>query len=1231
MKKITFLFALCAMFMLSATKASAEIGDALENTVNWSISASSWCDEDGTSGAVAAAIDGNIGTYWHSNWGGTGEGESRGGGSTTLLATTPEYLILDLGEVVSNIGGVGYVPRNDGSAVVGNGALLDYKLYVSETEFTVPVNCTNTEKQQVLALEGEVAAGTLSDADMSEKFIATEAPVSGRYIMLVWLSGGGPGGNGNYHATCAELNVYGYTADAKPALIGAIAAFQAKVDGATVGTEYGNYAQETINAANEAIAAAQVVVDKGTSTDEEEIAAAEALAEAVAAFQPINPTGLFKLVSGCSAFFNQQGVRKALYASAAGVFAWGTENSDSKPFYWNITVAEDGKLNIQNAAYGTYISGMGTLSETAAGVTYSSLGSGQFALQCGGTIHANGHKSGAGVGGNIVTWTTEADGASAWIFETVDEIPAAAEEAWAWIVGDMENPLMPGKRVATLEDGKQYFVFNTAIDGTQDRTGFLNGNGSGFGLDKTRPSELVLTKNAESSYLWTVKASATEGAYNIMTYDGKYINLSGAASATPVDLNIEEFSASSKKAGANSLAEDGETVVANAEVTADNHVWAVSGADGMCWNGNPETFATWLNAHPFAFYEVYTSSAEQLAAITEAKELIALTGAGYPAADAAERLALDSIVSLNPSTEGHTEGLVAAIAAFKACTNVTLPEAGKVYTITSVQSNGSEYYFGYTPGERLQLVPRTEEAIPDSSAWVCRVTEDGKFVFVNLDKQFLLFRHNDGKTGHATDAGYNDNYGYQSVYDANNELVVSQMVPGSYASASQEEFFGLLMMRGYRAKADDPFFVIKNDGTFDGASAQFYNASYSSALRLEEVADFEVPYIEFDSVSVEPGVVEALPDTLEVEFSEDIQDVMVYIHTDLMEKGESYAFKAGHGPVVNGNKLTIGVPEFALEGVSTYTLTIQATDIYGGAATYGDAPGYVNLTYSLPATDIDAAILEITSVEQAEGNKFVVTVFDPNAMPALGGGDGTMVVINEAEDAAPVVVKNAAGDIVAYAVLGYGEGMNQVEVMVEEIAEAGEYTLVIPEATLWNGMYDPYAEDFGVSFGAIYNAEYTYNFTVEDNTPKLTITGITPEAGSTVAELSTITMTFSEAIAIWSDTPKLTNAAGEVVCKLTYNDVALGEDGKSLILTLPTAITAPGEYTLVVDAGVILAADYQKVNEAATFKLTVGTVDGIDGVAVDGVKAVYYDLSGRVVANPVKGGLYIVNGKKVIK
>ncbi len=649
MKKILYLFSLC-LLLLGTTNAKAAIGDQLDRT-GWSVTASSWCWDSPKEGHFDQIKDGQT-NFWHSNWAGTDDerGSHRGNGGAAL-SVVPEYLIINLG-TVQTIGGFGYIPRNG-----GNGALKNYKIYVSETPFALaaPAN-TDDKKKEALSLDNAllVAEGTLENV-ASEQKIVTTAAVTGQYVAVVWL--GSYGNPADKFANCDEFYVYEYTASLKPTLQEEINAFKAIIAkeeaGGTINP--GCHTQATLDAANTAIATAQDVFDNG---EESEVSAAiVALQTAVSAFNSAsrNPlvTGIYKIVSALPKYYEKQGVYKAIYAGSETEYAWTTLDEDSKTFYWNVTV--DGtNVTIQNAAYETYITGMATLGATGTNVTCTSLSSGQFNLNCNGVMHAGGHGEGAGVSGWITGWGAGFNSASAWRFEAVEAIPEKAESAWAlqvsymqWLAEDlpMAKPLYAGKRASTLENGKRYLIYNTCMPGGQNRTGFLYHNGSSFGLDKTLPSALKLTNNSQYRYVWTVETTETEGVYRLKGSgheyaETHYVNLKGAVSATPQDIYITDFSASTTpvdKAGVGSRAEDEATTVANAEISSADKVWAVynhvafSGND-KTWNGNTDSWTTWASAHPYAFYEVHEALDVTMSAAegVEGVDAIATFSAPYP-------------------------------------------------------------------------------------------------------------------------------------------------------------------------------------------------------------------------------------------------------------------------------------------------------------------------------------------------------------------------------------------------------------------------------------------------------------------------------------------------------------------------------------------------------------------------------------------------------------------------
>ena len=117
-------------------------------------------------------------------------------------------------------------------------------------------------------------------------------------------------------------------------------------------------------------------------------------------------------------FYNVKGVHKALYAGDAP--GWKTLNSADKSFYWQLEVAGS-KFAFKNLSTETYLNGT-AMSENKVEGGLKNLGQERFNIIISGvTVHANGHDSGNGESGNIVSWGGDANSASAWVFtETVD-------------------------------------------------------------------------------------------------------------------------------------------------------------------------------------------------------------------------------------------------------------------------------------------------------------------------------------------------------------------------------------------------------------------------------------------------------------------------------------------------------------------------------------------------------------------------------------------------------------------------------------------------------------------------------------------------------------------------------------------------------------------------------------------------------------------------------------------
>ena len=229
-----------------------------------------------------------------------------------------------------------------------------------------------------------------------------------------------------------------------------------------------------------------------------------------------------------------------------------------------------------------------------------------------------------------------------------------------------------------------------------------------------------------------------------------------------------------------------------------------------------------------------------LAAIEKAEGALAKTGVGYPAAESASRAALVAAVEeakAAPTTENGTK-VNAALVAYMAETNVTLPETGKAYTFTMVAKNGNKFYLNYT-GQDVAMVAATGEALPESAQFVATANGDGTYTFQTNDGNYLVY--------HSKYAGVSwlqgaSTIGFQAEKDDMTNITLAKLSKGNNVAATDEQVFGLVSwysMRGVRSdnNANEMgYMVLKADGSdYDGATAPFWNDNYSSAFLVEEV------------------------------------------------------------------------------------------------------------------------------------------------------------------------------------------------------------------------------------------------------------------------------------------------------------------------------------------------------------------------------------------------------------
>lgn len=139
---------------------------------------------------------------------------------------------------------------------------------------------------------------------------------------------------------------------------------------------------------------------------------------------------LYFIQSGYPEYEAQQSVKKSIFYNGTNM-VWGTFDELNPNHYLTLTITNANKLLIATPE-GKYMQGVtGTMGDEISANSAASLRKyedGTYNIVFGdGTMHTNGHSSGAGVSGNLVNWSGGAATASSWVFvEATEEQYAAA-------------------------------------------------------------------------------------------------------------------------------------------------------------------------------------------------------------------------------------------------------------------------------------------------------------------------------------------------------------------------------------------------------------------------------------------------------------------------------------------------------------------------------------------------------------------------------------------------------------------------------------------------------------------------------------------------------------------------------------------------------------------------------------------------------------------------------------
>ena len=322
---------LLVAFVVTGVSVSAQsvITEGVLDRSGWTLSspaAPSSAIEGAGDGRLAAAIDGNVSTYYHSDW-------SSGTGNNL-----PQYFIIDTGEEgFTNVQGFAYTPRPNN----GNGTSKKLRIYVSDTAFDLSDGVT----ADALSAKSYTPAAEVTFTYPNEcvnKMAGFSAPQSGRYVLVVSdvsKSGG--------HFTCAEFYLCNDML--------AIARSEAK----NSLTKVANYSSLSVFGFTEDYYANAITTIDGTSATEDDYATAVNTILNAAATAKTNIINTLRTGKRVVTFKNQgSGVRTGMMITATkngNTFKALGSTLESDANKWTLKFNDDGTFKLYNVAWNAYL------------------------------------------------------------------------------------------------------------------------------------------------------------------------------------------------------------------------------------------------------------------------------------------------------------------------------------------------------------------------------------------------------------------------------------------------------------------------------------------------------------------------------------------------------------------------------------------------------------------------------------------------------------------------------------------------------------------------------------------------------------------------------------------------------------------------------------------------------------------------------------------------------------
>ena len=288
----------------------------------------------------------------------------------------------------------------------------------------------------------------------------------------------------------------------------------------------------------------------------------------------------------------------------------------------------------------------------------------------------------------------------------------------------------PSERVTTLETGVKYMIYNTCYNDTQDRTGFISSNSSGgFGHTGDSHPRPKAFKTTSESYLWTLDKVTDPSGFGYYLHSvalDKYASATGvytdAASSQVFIQNYATSQAPKPDGSVYSLDADDthKTLISN--LTDQSGVFSISqtlSGNSNCWNGNTGSWATWSNAHPYAFYKV--------------AETEVTLAANYPVPGKTYYIYCDNNTSQYFYNDNGTLKVSNGITGNAELYKFTCTFDGTYHQFQNV-SNGK--YFGYKAFSNGAYNYLVEDGVPTGGAVHLKANDAGAYLVMKNDGSF---------------------------------------------------------------------------------------------------------------------------------------------------------------------------------------------------------------------------------------------------------------------------------------------------------------------------------------------------------------------------------------------------------------------------------------------------------------------------------------------------------------